>query len=458
MRILDILNSPWMIREQVLRDMIQAYQLHLLREKIDFNALNQGGDAMGQEKRYQIKNGVAVIPVKGVLTPSNSFFSKFFGGTSYTDIQAAIEEANNDSKVSNILQHMNSPGGSVELSFETSDVIRSSKKPVYTFSDGSLASSAAMLAAPSKLIKITGKANPVGSIGVIATHVDFSKMDQEMGVVKTEIVSGKYKNMYSSARPLSEEARENLQSEVDYLATLFINDFADDRKLDREVVANWQAKVFIGGQAIQNGLVDGVSTLSDFINEISGKKIIVPVAGMPEQEHEKGVKTMELTFEVLKTKYPEIYEQTIQTGKDLQKTEDGGLYEKGVNDERARITGIRKEMLPGQESIADQCVKDGSTIMQAMSMFLAAERQTLSTQSTIQALERPKSVNTDVSTTPKESDLGTGKVDQNAPLEVKAKQAWDSDKKLQDEFFGNFESYKAYLIAESEGRARIKKN
>ena len=62
MRILDILNAPWLLIDQILGDMIRAYQLHLLRDKIDFKEIKDKNADNSQPGRYTVKNGVAIIP------------------------------------------------------------------------------------------------------------------------------------------------------------------------------------------------------------------------------------------------------------------------------------------------------------------------------------------------------------------------------------------------------------
>jgi len=51
----------------------------------------------------------------------------------------------------------------------------------------------------------------VGSIGVVARHVDVSKADEKMGVKRTDIVAGKYKRIASDIEPLTESGRKSIQ-------------------------------------------------------------------------------------------------------------------------------------------------------------------------------------------------------------------------------------------------------
>jgi signal peptide peptidase SppA len=456
MKILDILNSAWAIDLQTLRDMQETYLYHLRREKIDFTAL--AGSVEKNSEFYALKNNIAVIPIHGVLTPGNSFFTYFFGGTSYKTIQLAIHKAEGDTQVEKILLYIDSPGGTVKGAFETAAIIRSSSKPAYTWSDGQLTSAAMLLAAPTKEIRITGKTNPVGSIGVIATHVDHSKADERYGMSVTEIVSGKYKNITSDIKPLSTEGKKYLQEEVDYLFTLFADDLAQDRGLAIKTIVDWQAKIFIGQQAIDVGLVDGVATMSEYLAELSTGKIKSPVVvggGSTQTKTNTKKETMaELTVQTLQTDHPALYQVVFDAGKkhgieEASKTEN----QAGIDQERARILAITAAALPGQEELMQKCISEGISAGDAAIRFLAAERQHLKVQAQALADEKPKPVPVDNPANVAVPD--PKKTGDNLPLDQQAKANWDKDQALQAEFLGDYASYLAYVKAEQSGQAKI---
>src|SRR3990167_6400724 len=113
-----------------------------------------------------------------------------------------------------------------------------------------------------------GETTQVGSIGVVATHIDISKAEEKAGIKTTEVVAGKYKRVASMYEPLSEEGFNSIQEKVDYIYSLFINDIAKFRGVSPEqVLADMaEGRVFIGANAIKAGLVDGVSTLDGLVS------------------------------------------------------------------------------------------------------------------------------------------------------------------------------------------------
>jgi hypothetical protein len=75
----------------------------------------------------------------------------------------------------------------------------------------------------------TSSASPsaeLGSIGVYAAHQDRSAMQEKLGVKTTLISAGKYKVEGNPFEPLSEEARQALQAEVDGFYEMFVADVA----------------------------------------------------------------------------------------------------------------------------------------------------------------------------------------------------------------------------------------
>ena len=72
---------------------------------------------------YELKNGIAIIPIHGLLTKRTELFSALMGSTSYEDIFNAISSAIEDEKVERILLDIDSPGGEVSGLFDLVDFI-----------------------------------------------------------------------------------------------------------------------------------------------------------------------------------------------------------------------------------------------------------------------------------------------------------------------------------------------
>lgn len=275
MRLLDIMTSPWMIAPEKLNEIRAMYEAHMRGDKIDIKGITAkvelaDKNTKTKESDYDVINGAAIIPIMDVITKYQTFWSLFFGGTSSMEVARLFREALGDPSVNSIILNIDSPGGTVDGTQELADLIYSSRgpKPVIAYTDGMMASAAYYIGAAADAIYISGDMPPVGSIGVVTSHIDYSKMDEKYGIKETEIYAGKYKRIASFVKPLSKEGKAYLQDRVDYIYSIFVEDVAKYRGTSVEQVLENMAdgKIFIGKQALDAGLVDGVATFDRLIN------------------------------------------------------------------------------------------------------------------------------------------------------------------------------------------------
>jgi len=277
MKLLDIITSPWLILPEKLVEIQEIYITHLRGEKIDIAAIeaSMGRPLKNEEKPYEVENGVAKIFIDGVIAKRMNMFQRISGGVSSQLVARDFRQALKDDDVECIMLCIDSPGGDVDGTQELASEIYQARgqKPIITFSDGMMASAAYYIGAAADKIFISGDNVKVGSIGVVARHVDVSKADEKMGVKRTEIVAGKYKRIASELGPLTESGRQSIQDAVDHIYEVFVGDISKFRELSpepvkdgKEQVIPWaEGKVFFGKKAIAAGLVDGVSTMERLI-------------------------------------------------------------------------------------------------------------------------------------------------------------------------------------------------
>ena len=158
---------------------------------------------------YSVNNGVAVIPIRGLLTKRDEMF---YETTNYEDIQNAVNQALQDNEVNSILLDIDSPGGEVGGLFDLVDFIYDTRecKPIFAVANDYACSAAYAIASATEKIFVT-RTSCVGSIGVIATHLDVSEADKKAGLKFTTIFAGKKKNDLSPHEPLSKSAISDLQ-------------------------------------------------------------------------------------------------------------------------------------------------------------------------------------------------------------------------------------------------------
>lgn len=401
MKLADIVAGPWAITPIMLSEIKGIYKRHMHGPKIDLAAVEArlGGPLPGPTKGYDIVDGVAVIPVDGVLAKRMNLMTQISGGTSMQILGQDFQEAIDDPAVRSIILNVDSPGGTVDGTQELSNQIFAArgKKPIIALADGTMASAAYWIASAADQIFVSSDTAQVGSIGVVANHVDVSGAEAQSGEKTTEIAAGRYKRIASQYAPLSPEGRQSIQDQVDYTYSVFVNDVARNRGTTPEAVVEDMAdgRIFLGQQAVDAGLADGVSTLSELIARANAGEFDenAPAANssnragalraaddQPTQvaqsagdapEAETNPQPGEMTMDVneLKEKFPAVAQALIDDGR---KT--------GADDERARIQAVEDQTMPGHEALIGTLKFDGKTTgPEAAVKVLAAERKKKST-------------------------------------------------------------------------------
>jgi signal peptide peptidase SppA len=285
MKLLDIMTAPWALTPSKFTEVQELYLRHVRGQSLSSDALEQLRAAAviklkpktDQPDPYQNMNGVAVVDIAGVISKKMNLFSDISGGVSTQLIGRAVNQALQDPSVRAILLNIDSPGGAVDGTQELAKQIFAARaqKPIVAYTDGMMASAAYWIGAAAEQIYISGDTTEVGSIGVVATHVDVSKFQEASGIKTTEIVAGKFKRVASSYAPLSDMGRATIQEQVDHVYSVFVQDVATFRGVSPETVVKDMAdgRIFIGRQAIEHGLVNGQRSLDALITELSTRRI-----------------------------------------------------------------------------------------------------------------------------------------------------------------------------------------
>jgi signal peptide peptidase SppA len=275
MPLTDVLNQPWAILPAKLLEIQGIYAAHLRGEVIDVEAIEAriGRPLQNQQQGYTVQNGIAVLPVFGVIAKRMNLLMEISGGTSTQLAQRDFQAAVSDSEVREIVLLIDSPGGEVSGIEQFANAISAARgvKPVTALIDGIGASAAYWLASAASRVYVADQTTVVGSIGVVAQHMDSSQRDAKEGVKVTEITAGKYKRIASDRAPLSEEGRQTIQDQVDAIYSVFVDAVAKNRGVSADTVLKNMAdgRMFIGKQAIQAGLVDGIATMDQLIADKS---------------------------------------------------------------------------------------------------------------------------------------------------------------------------------------------
>ncbi|WP_459200941.1 signal peptide peptidase SppA [Methanococcus sp. CF] len=212
---------------------------------------------------------IALINLDGTITLESSdsgLFSPTQPGVD--DYVEWLDEAENNDNIKAVLIKINSPGGEVVASEKLSRKIKevSEKKPVVAYIE-TMGASAAYQAASSTDYIVAERQSLVGSIGVRMEIMHYYGLMEKLGINTTSITGGKYKDIGTPTRAMTEEEHAMLESMVNESYFLFVSWVAENRNMTiNKTLEVADGKIYSGIQAQKVGLVDMVGTEGDAIN------------------------------------------------------------------------------------------------------------------------------------------------------------------------------------------------
>ena len=228
------------------------------------------GDGRRRGANLVTPEGIAVIPVFGTLVKRAGAIEAASGLTSYGHLEDRIMDAATDPAVRAVLLDVDSPGGEAAGVFDLSDLVFEARslKPVWAVADEEAFSGAYAIASAAERLFVP-RTGGLGSIGVVAVHVDRSARDAMEGFRTTTVYAGARKNDFNPHETLKDGARRTLQTEVDRVYRLFVDTVARNRGLTASAVRATEARLFFGEDAVAAGLADEVGTLRDAIASLA---------------------------------------------------------------------------------------------------------------------------------------------------------------------------------------------
>lgn len=454
MKVLDILCAPWAILPAALGEIQSIYATHLRGDKIDVAAVEKrlGRPLETRPAGYEVVDGVAVLPMVGPSARRMNLMTQISGGVSTELAARDLRAAAADESARAIVLRIDSPGGTVDGTQALAQLvaeINRNTKPVVTLASGTMASAAYWYGSAARAVYIEDDTTQVGSIGVVASHIDVSAAEAAAGVRTTEIVAGKYKRIASQYGPLTAEGRQTMQDQVDYLYSVFLEAVAEQRgvSVERVLADMADGRIFIGRQAVAAGLVDGVATLDALIADLSrsstagaGVAPRVRASAPPQQPMES---PMPITREQLSAEAPELIEALQAEGR-----------QQGAAAECARIQAVFGQAMPGHDALIRELAFDGKTTgPEAAVAVLAAERNQRTRAAAQLHADAPQPV-PQAATPAVDAPVAPAAADDGRPLEQRCQDRWQADPAVRAEF-GSLAVFTAFTRAEESGRARI---
>lgn len=221
----------------------------------------------GTDKPYAItEGGVGILPIVGTLVQRGDSLDAMSGLIGYNRIERRLAAMIEDPEVKGIVLEIDSPGGEANGCFDLAKRIVDARaaKPIWAVANEQAFSAAFALACAAERL-VVPPTGLVGSIGVIAMHVDQSKRDTQQGYAYTAVFAGARKNDFSSHAPLSPKAEAALQAEVDRLYGIFTAHVAAARGIDEKRVRGTEAGLLDPEAALAGGFVDAIASFGETV-------------------------------------------------------------------------------------------------------------------------------------------------------------------------------------------------
>lgn len=207
---------------------------------------------------------VSIIPIQGEISTGTSETT-----IGYQDVIASLREANDDPSTQAILLDIDSPGGSVVSTKQIVDYIQNKvDKPVVSWIGEVGASGAYYIAASTDYI-MADNDSITGSIGVRSQVLNVTGLLEKIGVKIEDINAGKFKNIGSPYKELTEEERAMLQEIVDQTYGHFKRDvivFRREKGLDLEKFETYSdGRIITGWHAFDAKMIDAVGSRREAI-------------------------------------------------------------------------------------------------------------------------------------------------------------------------------------------------
>lgn len=239
--------------------------------------------------------GLAFMVVNLALTGDKMSLSPLSGRVGLVEIVGEIDDAEpvvdqldrmqRDASVRAVVIRLDSPGGGVAASQEIYEAVKrvhdEGKKPVIASMGGVAASGAYYVACAADSI-VANAGTLTGSIGVIMSFPNTEDLFRKVGIRFETVKTGKFKDIGSMWRPMTDEERKLLEGVLSNVYDQFVDAIVEGRSLAREDILPYaDGRIFSGDQAQEYGFVDRLGDLDDAIQlagqmaGISGQPVVV---------------------------------------------------------------------------------------------------------------------------------------------------------------------------------------
>jgi protease-4 len=198
-------------------------------------------------------------------------------GVGADDVVEQIELADADPAAEALLVKLNTPGGEIVPSEDIRIAAERFDGPTVAYATDVCASGGYDIASGCDEIWAR-EGSLVGSIGVIGSRVNANDLAERLGLSYEGFTAGEYKDAGTPLKELHPDERTYLQGIVDDYYDQFVETVAEGRDMDPGAVEETEARVFLGAEARERGLVDELGTrraVTDALEDRVGEPVAV---------------------------------------------------------------------------------------------------------------------------------------------------------------------------------------
>ncbi len=219
----------------------------------------------GKERAKPTQSYVALVHLDGFISADSPF--------SAAKVLPQLEDAFADKNAKGVVLEINSGGGSpVQAEIIEQKILELKKqhhKKVIVIGEDVLASGAYLVAMGADEVYVN-QDTLTGSIGVIMEGFGFTDAIKKIGVTRRVFTAGNHKDRLDPFAPVLSEDKEKIMDLLGQAHTHFVEAVTTSRgsRLKGDPVELFSGDFWIGSQALQLGIVDGLGNTSDILPRV----------------------------------------------------------------------------------------------------------------------------------------------------------------------------------------------
>lgn len=223
------------------------------------------------EKSKKSGEKIAILYAEGNIVESLGEDNPFTSNDNVIDTRLAekIKEVAEDDDIKAVVLRVNSPGGSARVSeLIAREVVQLKNVKPIVVSMGNMAASGGYYISSNANAIIAEPYTLTGSIGIFGLFPNATEAARKLAVTHDTVKTSDMADFGNLLRPMRPEEKAVMQRMIEQGYDKFLTRVSQGRGMTKEAVnAVGQGRVWLGQQALENGLVDKLGGMQDAIDE-----------------------------------------------------------------------------------------------------------------------------------------------------------------------------------------------